>query len=101
MSVGWLQRRPVLATVLTGLGVAMLALGLFGLFAPAATLDRLWAMSNTRLWFMLLVVLVGAMALTMISAALVELARRSDAPKSDGETGGEAAHEPTHHDRGA
>jgi len=77
--MSWLERRPVFATVLTGLGVAMLAVGLFCLAAPAATLDKLWALGDGRLAFLLLVVLVGAMALTMVVAALIELARRANA----------------------
>ena len=78
--MSWLERRPVFATVLTGLGVAMLAVGLFCLAAPAATLDKLWALGDGRLAFLSLVVLVGAMALTMVVAALIELARRASAP---------------------
>ena len=82
--MSWLERRPVFATFLTGVGVAMLAVGLFCLTASAATLDKLWAMGDGRLAFLLLVVLVGSLALTMVVAALIELSRRANAaPPAD------------------
>jgi hypothetical protein len=84
MRLGFLQRRPVLATFVTGVGLAMLIAGLIGLLSPHATLDRYAAKTNAYLWLMGLIILVGSLAVTTVVASVIELARGSrGAPPAD------------------
>ena len=76
--MSWLERHPVVTTCLTGLGVAMLAAGLFGLLAPLGTLDKLYALGDGKLVFALIVLLVAALAITALGAAAVAISQRKD-----------------------
>ncbi len=80
--MNFLDRRPVLSTLLTGFGVAMLAAGLLLLLAPLHTLDRLWALGSGKLALLGALLLLGAMAVTaFVAGALSYLqpAEESDA----------------------
>lgn len=81
----WLERHPIFATCLTGLGAAMLVAGLFLLLVPLATLDRLWALGDGRLFLMLAVLVVGALAVAAFAGAMAAVTQRKDAPDEEDE----------------
>ncbi len=85
MTFGWLDRRPVLATVLTALGVTMLAAGLVGLLAPLNVLDGLWQLGDPRLMLALAGFFVASLA-----AAGIAFAQKAIAPVAE-----DAAEDPT------
>ena len=70
-----LDRHPVLATVLTGLGATMLAAGLTGLLAPLTVLDGLWQLGDARLLLAL-----GGFFIASLAAAGIAFARRAAPP---------------------
>jgi hypothetical protein len=73
-----LDRHPVLATVLTGLGVTMLAAGLVGLLAPLTVLDGLWQLGDARLLLAL-----GGFFIASLAAAGIAFAQRAVSARAD------------------